>query len=116
MADTTHTSTALLDGIVDARIKFEKLTEREAPIIVDEITADAPGGRWKIALDLTDVTFVASAGIGAIVTLHKQCKANGGKLAVYGVSEDILQLLKLTRLNKLFTIAKDKDAALKALK
>jgi len=116
MADTTHTSTSVIDGVLDAKIKFEKLTEREGPIIVDEITANAPGAGWKIALDITDVSFIASAGIGAIVTLHKQAKANGGKLAVYGVSDDILQLLKLTRLNKLFTIAKDKDAAIKALK
>lgn len=116
MANTTHTSTASLDGVLDAKIKFEKLTEREGPIIVNEITADAPGCGWKIALDMADVTFMASAGIGAIVTLHKRCKANGGKLAVYGLSDDLLQLLKLTRLNKLFTIADDKDAAIKALK
>ena len=40
----------------------------EAPS--DEITADAPGCGWNIALDMSDVTFVACTAMNVLVILH----------------------------------------------
>ena len=92
-----------------------KVTEREAGVICEEVEAAAPGAGWKVALDLSEVMLLASAGLGALLTINKQCNSGGGKLAVFGLSEEILGVIKLTKLDKVLQIRPDRDAALRAL-
>jgi anti-anti-sigma factor len=100
---------------VDVRILTPQIGEREGQIIVNEIAAAAAPG-WLVAVDLSQVAFVASAGLGALVGIHNSAKAAEGRLTVYGVAPELLQMLKLTRLDKLLTIKPDREAALKALR
>ena len=60
------------------------------------------------------MTLIASAGLGALITLNKNIKAKGGKVVFFNMSNDLMQVFKLTRLNTLLTIVKDRDAAVKA--
>ncbi|MCC6971044.1 MAG: STAS domain-containing protein [Phycisphaerales bacterium] len=97
------------------RLKCEKLAERESNVMLAEISNVAGEASWKIALDLEEVMLVASVGLGALVTLNKNCKANSGKLVVFNMAEEILESLKLSRLDRIITIVSDQAAALKAL-
>jgi anti-anti-sigma factor len=97
------------------RLKCEKLAERESNVMNAEVSNHAGEASWKIALDLEEVMLVASVGLGALVTLNKSCKANNGKLVVFNMAEEILESLKLSRLDRIITIVGDEAAALKAL-
>lgn len=105
-----HVGTALI-----GRLKCEKLAERESNVMNTEIAGHAQESSWKVALDLEEVMLVASVGLGALVTLNKNCKANNGKLVVFNMAEEILESLKLSRLDRIITIVADQAAALKAL-
>lgn len=94
-------------------VTAEKVGAREAQIIEQEIRAAAPGKKWKIVMDLADVTLLASMGLGSLVSLHKSCASEGGRLVVCGLKDDILQLMKITHLERILRIAKDRDGALK---
>lgn len=104
-----------VSGVTIASVRCEKITEREASVLGPELTTAAEASGHKLVLDMEQVVFLASAGIGTLVSAHRDCKAAGGKMAVCNVSPDILEVLKLTRLHKLFTISKSKDAAIKAV-
>ena len=39
-----------------------------------------------------------------LVTLHREIAARGGKLALSGISKDLMQMFKITRLDKLLKI------------
>lgn len=72
-------------------------------------------GYVDIVLDLSSVEFVDSTGLGAIVRCLKE--VNGlGHLVLCGVSEMVLSLLKMTRLDDIFIQAADRGEALKRLK
>lgn len=99
-----------------AHVTAEKVGARESQIIEQELRSAAesvPARRWRIVMDLTDVTMLASMGLGMLVSMHKLCAAQGGKLVVCGLRDDIVQLMKITHLDRILKIAADREAALK---
>lgn len=93
-----------------------KVTEREAAVLQEALSSEGPNAGWRFAIDLSEVSLLASAGLGALLTLNKSCKAGGGKLVLFGLNEDILGMMKIARLDKILTIKPDRDAALKLFK
>ncbi|MEO1585474.1 MAG: STAS domain-containing protein [Planctomycetota bacterium] len=100
---------------VNVTILSPQIGDREAQIISSEIEQAAGPAGWRIAIDMREVTFLASAGLGILVSAHNAARASKGKLAVYNIAPELLDMLKLTHLDKLFTIKSDQAAALKAV-
>ena len=113
--DSTFVSTEIVSDRLIAHLKCEKIAERESAIISGELGSQAGKHAWKIALDMTEVMLLASVWLGALVTLNKNCKANSGKMVVFGLAAELFEVLKITRLDRVITIVKDRDAAIKAL-
>jgi len=57
----------------------------------------------SLILDLTHVTYCDSAGIGALVNAHVSHTKNGRELALKGVNARVMEVLKITRVDQLFT-------------
>lgn len=115
MADTSHMSVTPHDHAAIAIIKCEKVGAREAQILETELKEAAAKRKWRLVVDLAEVTMLASMGLGMLVTMHKECNAQGGKLAICGLRADIHQLLKVTHLDRVFKVLPDQAAATKAV-
>lgn len=50
-------------------------------------------------LDLTDVPYMDSAGMGVVVNYHVHCQNQGGRLIAVGVSPRIMELFKITKVD-----------------
>ncbi len=100
---------------VNLTILSPQIGDREAQIITGEIEQAAVPANWRVAIDMSQVTFLASAGLGVLVSAHNAAKESKGKLAVYNIAPSLMEMLKLTHLDKLFTIKPDQAAALKAV-
>ena len=61
-------------------------------------------GELNIALDFENMEYIDSSGLGVIVSLHKRCKLNGGRLAICSLNDTLLRLFKLTSLDKALNI------------
>jgi anti-sigma B factor antagonist len=61
-------------------------------------------GSGKITLDLRDVGFVDSSGLGALVAVHHYAEAKGAQLVVRSAPDHVLDLFSLTRLDDLLTV------------
>ena len=112
MAESTYVEIDREDGVVVARITWPSISEYEATVIGNEIAAAAADG-WRLVVDMTSVTFLASSGIGMIVKLHNGAKEGGGKLAVCGLNEQLADLMRMTRMDRLFAIVEDREAGVK---
>ena len=69
----------------------------------------------KLILDLTELTFLNSAGLGAIITTYRRCRDEGGALGLVGPREGVAQLLRITHLDRLLSIYPDVQSAHAAL-
>lgn len=62
----------------------------------------APGR--TLVLDLADLGFCDSSGLGALVRLHKAAGQAGGELCLSLVPPQLMATMRLTKLHRLFTI------------
>jgi anti-sigma B factor antagonist len=115
MAQATHVESAVQGGVLVATILAPSVSQYEADVIGRQIQAEAPGGAWKIAIDLSRVELLASAGLGMLVTLQKLAGEHKGKLIVCGLSADTLGVLKMTRLDRIVAIENTLDSAIRKL-
>lgn len=68
----------------------------------------------KLLLNFTDVKFMSSAVLGKLNNLNKKCKTNQATLKLCNISPDIMQVFKITKLNKVFSIHENEEEALAA--
>jgi anti-sigma B factor antagonist len=102
-------------SITIADVQCEKIAQREAQVIETELKAIAPTRKSRVIIDLAQVEMVASMGLGMLVTMHKTCAQAGGKLVICGLKPDLLALLKITHLDRVLTVVKTRDDAVKTL-
>lgn len=72
-------------------------------------------GRSKIVLDFSNVEYLSSAALGKLITMEKKVKAAKGKLRLCSVRADIYEVFAITKLNKLFDMRENQQAALEGL-
>jgi anti-sigma B factor antagonist len=59
----------------------------------------------RVVVDLTAVTFMASAGIGVLMGMHRTLKAEGGSLVLAGPRGEVAQVLSLTGVGAVIPVA-----------
>jgi len=70
-------------------------------------------GEAQILLNLSEVQFIDSSGLGALLSLLRQL-GERGNLMLCGIAENVMNLFRLTRLNRVFQIYPDEAQALAA--
>jgi len=58
------------------------------------------GGMRKVALDLSELRYIDSTGIGIIITAAKLVRTNGGDLVLLRVGGKILDIVNLVKLGE----------------
>ena len=58
--------------------------------------------------------FLSSAALGKLITLNRKLQSAGGKLVLCNIDPQIYEVFEITKLNKLFNIQKEEQAALQA--
>ena len=85
-----HVAERRIDAAVAIRFKdrMREMTEGAAP---------------RVVLDLEEVEFIDSSGLGAIVTSMKQM-GEGQRLELAGLMPNVARVFRLTRMDTVFTI------------
>ena len=90
-----------------------RIAEREALLLEKEFLAAIEDGAKSVVVDLSDVPMIASAGLGALMVAHKQCRSGGG-VCLVDPQPLVRQVLEITKLTKLFKVHATLDDALAA--
>jgi anti-sigma B factor antagonist len=59
-------------------------------------------GNNLVLLDMADVNFIDSSGLGALIVILKMLRSAGGDLYLYSIAEPVSNLLNITRMDRLF--------------
>ncbi len=72
-------------------------------ILAQTLVSIKEAGRYKIVLNMKDVTFISSAGLGELVDTQKTCQhLKRGELVLAEVPSQIEEILELVGLKPLF--------------
>jgi anti-sigma B factor antagonist len=70
--------------------------------------------RW--VLDLANVAYLGSAALGLMVNIRQRIRAHEGKLALCNLSPRLMQIFKTCCLERLFTITRNREDAMRAVR
>jgi anti-sigma B factor antagonist len=93
----------------------ERLTAANATGFKNEVVALVDQGHSQIIIDFSTVSFLDSSGLGALVGVLKKI-GHRGDLLVSGLSGDVDQMFRVCRMDRVFPIHRDVDAAVQMLK
>ena len=99
------------ENILLLEIREARLEASNAPELRELLIGRIETGRDQIVLDLQHVTFMDSSALGALIGGIKKMGPLG-TLALAGATGPVLQLLKLTRMDKVFALYPSATAAL----
>jgi anti-sigma B factor antagonist len=66
----------------------------------------------RLVVDLSDVSYIDSAGLAALIEAMQRVEGYGGKFALSGLQETVRSIFEISRLDQVFQIFPDTNAAL----
>jgi anti-sigma B factor antagonist len=85
-----------------------------APRLRQQVVNLVGEGHTRVVLDLTNVDFLDSIGLGVIVSVLKRVRSHGGELVLVGAVPRVRALFELTRLDEILELHDHLDDALAA--
>jgi anti-sigma B factor antagonist len=82
-----------------------------SPILQERLVEVIRDGSSSIVLDLSEVTFLDSTGLGVLITGLKRCRSAGGDLVLVTAQPNVLKVLEITGLNDVFKVHDTVEAA-----
>ena len=67
--------------------------------------------QYNMIIDLTDVSFIDSSGLGALIAWFKMANQQQGNLVFCGMTDHVRKVVGYAKLDKIFTIADTLDEA-----
>lgn len=90
-----------------------RITVGEGNVVLREIVRElADKGQKRIVLNLGEVHYIDSSGVGELVKTHTTLRNQGGQLKLSNLNKRVQDLLHMTRLSAVFDIQKDEASAI----
>ncbi len=80
----------------------------------DKLVEELEKGKKKIVLDLGEVSFMDSAGLGELVAAYTSAKRHGAQVKLSNLTKKIDDLLDITRLSSVFETYNSTEEAVKS--
>ena len=107
-------STRQLDGVTVVDLSG-RITLGEGSVVLRDLVRELIGkGNKKILLNLGDVTYIDSSGIGELVSAFTTVRNQGGELKLLNLTKKVHDLLQITKLYTVFDVKDDEASAVKA--
>ena len=97
------TSVVALDGRIVLGEESKSLREKLKGLIAE--------GRKQIVLNMDNITYIDSTGLGTLVAAHVSAKAQGASLKLCNPGRKFQELLQLTKLLTVFEVCNTEPAA-----
>jgi len=108
---TMKASTRQVNGVTIVDLSG-RITLGEGSVVLRDTIRDLVNkGEKKILLNLGDVTYIDSSGIGELVSAFTTVRNSGGELKLLNLTKKVHDLLQITKLYTVFDVKDDEAAA-----
>ncbi len=104
------------NNVTIIKINQDRLDAVLAPELKTELLMSVDQGVTNILVDLSEVNYADSSGLGALLFGLRQLKNLGGQLKLLGAKSRVFNLIKIARLEKYLPNFDDKKAAIESFK
>ncbi len=77
----------------------------------EKIAALVAGGVRSIIVDCSQLEIISSLGLSSLLMLHTRIKRVGGEVKLCGLKGSIVQVIRMTKLDRIFELYPDIEAA-----
>ncbi len=100
-----------INGFNVLTIDEERIDAHNSGELKEYLLQLVENGKIKIIIQLGNVRFIDSSGLGALLSGNKLITAKSGKLILVNIQKQVLAMFELTRLNRVFEIYADANEA-----
>ena len=103
------------DSVFVLTLQGDLIGENRGPELMELANEQVNNDVKYCAIDISEVRFINSSGIGVLITLLTKFRNVDGEVVLINPSEQVKKLLIITKLNAIFTIVDSKDEAFREL-
>lgn len=99
------------EGIIILDLNGRLAVGESCTMLREKVKEEVAGGRLSVVLNLKEVDFIDSTGLGSLVICYTTLQKAGGALKLYNLNRRNIELLLLTKLSTVFQIFGEEQEA-----
>ena len=103
-------------NVLVLRLSGDLIGENHGPELISIVNDSINDDCIFCAIDIKDVRYINSSGIGVLITILTKFRNIGGEVVLIKPSDSVEKLLLITKLDSIFTIVSDMEQAFSELK
>jgi len=101
-------------GDIDVLVLKGRLDASSSRLVKESMSELVKDKRVKIVIDLADIDFIDSSGLGSLVAALRSVNKMEGDIKIASLQAPVRAIFELTRLHKIFEIFDDASSAAKS--
>jgi len=102
------------NGVIIFELSGRIIGGPDATLLNNRLHELVDGGHRQFVVDLSQIEWMNSSGLGILINAHSMINQAGGKFKIAAASEKIMNLFTITKLVSKFSLYKTMDEALAA--
>ena len=103
-----------VDGVSVVALEGRIVLGEESNALREKVKSLLAGGGKKIVLNMSNVTYIDSAGLGTLVASHHSAKTQGASLRLSNLGAKFQEVLQVTKLLTVFEVYDSEAAAIRS--
>jgi anti-sigma B factor antagonist len=104
-------TSSVQNGILYVRLAGDLIGSPDTDQLIQSINEHLGESLNYCAVDLSEIRYINSTGIGVLVSLLTKFRSRGGEMVLINPAEHPKKMLALTKLTNIFAVASDEAAA-----
>jgi anti-sigma B factor antagonist len=106
-----ETTRSKIDSVTLLSLKGRIVAGTDSELLNDQVLELLEAGETRIILDLGQVTFIDSTGIGTLIRVHTAAMRKSAAVKLLHLTKRVYDVLQITRLSSVFEIYDDPQKA-----
>jgi anti-sigma B factor antagonist len=102
----------VVDGVAVEELEGRIVLGEESSALREKVKSLLAAGQKKIVLNMDNVTYIDSSGLGALVASHTSARTQGATLKLSNLGSKFQEILQITKLLTVFEVYDSEAAAI----
>jgi anti-sigma B factor antagonist len=107
-----HITEHIVDGVTILALSGRIVLGEESNALREKLKSLATGGAAKIVLNMAEIDYIDSSGLGTLVAAHLSAKNSGASVRLCNLGHKFNEVMQLTKLITVFDVFDTEAAAI----